>query len=153
VPASAADYEKQFALLSELNQSLSKLNNAVNRIRRLKNQLAALGDRTKGQQSIASHIATVTEKLSDIEGVFVDIHRQSPRDALRNPAGLNDTLIDLINTVSISDTAPTAQAEAVSRGLMQTLAEEIQKLDALTQTEIAEINTIAANVPVPQVLG
>eukprot|EP01037_Dinobryon_pediforme_P004278 gene4278-4328_t len=151
VPASQADYAKQFALLSDLNQSLSKLNNAVNRIRRLKNQLAALGDRTKGHEALSAVIASTTEKLSDIEGVFVDIHRQSPRDALRNPAGLNDTFVDLINTVSISDTAPTAQAEAVSRGLMQTLAEEIEKLEALTHTEIAEINKLAAQIPVPQV--
>lgn len=152
VPASAEDYARQFALLSELNQSLSLLSNSVNRIRRLKIQLAALGDRTIGNVEIGGAITAVTERLSDIEGVFVDVHRQSPRDALRNPAGLGDTLVDLINTVSISDTAPTAQAEAVSRGLMRILADEVTRLDGLVTGDVAGINATAALVPVPQVV-
>ena len=115
-------------------------------------QLAALGERTHGNAEIIGGTSAVTERLSDIEGVFVDMHRQSRRDTLRNPAGLGDTLIDLINTVSISDTEPTAQAEAVSRGLMRILADEVAKLNGLVAGDIAEINTMAAKAPVPQVV-
>jgi photosystem II stability/assembly factor-like uncharacterized protein len=153
VPASADDYARQFALLSELNNSLSQLNNSVNRIRRLKQHLAALEGRIDGHAEIGGDITAVTEKLSEIEGVLVDVHRQSPRDALRNPAGLNDTLVDLINTVSISDSAPTAQAEAVSRGLMRNLAGQVAKLDNLVASDIAGINKMAAGLPVAQVVG
>ena len=35
--------------------------------------------------------------------MLVDILRASPRDVLRHPAGLNDTLVDLLNGVGISD--------------------------------------------------
>ena len=34
--------------------------------------------------------------LTAIETVLVDVDRESPRDVLRHPAGLNDTLVDMI---------------------------------------------------------
>ena len=78
----------------------------------------------------------------------MDVYRQSPRDGLRNPAGLNDTLVDLINTVLISDREPTAQAAAVSRELMDNVAKELAKMAGILAGEVAEVNrqSIAAGV-------
>jgi hypothetical protein len=70
---------------------------------------------------------------------------------LRNPAGLDDTLVDLINTVAMSDTSPTASADAVSRELMAKVAGEIAKLDAMMAGEIAAINLMAAERQVAHV--
>jgi hypothetical protein len=70
----------------------------------------------------------------------VDIHRESDRDVLRNPAGLNDTLLALISTVSISDTAPTKSAAAVARETMARVDGEIGKLERLATTEVAAFN-------------
>ena len=84
------------------------------------------------------------ERLTAIEGVLVDVNRESPRDMLRHPAGLNDTLVDLINTVAIADMAPTAPADAVSRETMARVDAEIAKLDALLAGDIADINRTAA---------
>ena len=84
------------------------------------------------------------QNLTAIEGVLVDVNRESPRDALRHPAGLNDTLVDLINTVAIADMAPTVPAIAVSRQIMASVDGEIAKLDALLATDIAAINRMAA---------
>jgi len=144
----AEDYARQFGLLSELSDSLSALNLAVNRIRRMKRQLAVLGERDAG---LAGKAADCAGMLAAIEAVLVDVNRQSSRDVLRNPAGLNDTLVDLINTVSISDTAPTAQAEAVSRALMAAVASQLARLDAVVAGEVAEVNRLAA--PVASVVG
>ena len=96
--------------------------------------------------------AAVTILLA-IESVLVDVHRESPRDVLRNPAGLDDTLVDLINTVAVSDTSPTAQADAVSRELMAKVASEIMKLDAVMVGDIAAINAMAAERSVAHVAG
>ena len=73
----------------------------------------------------------------------MDVHRQSDRDVLRNPAGLNDTLIDLISVVSVSDTRPTAQSEAVSAEIMARAEEEIAKVEQVVAGEIAELNRLA----------
>jgi len=143
----AEGYARQFALLKELTDSLSKLNAEVNRIRRIKRQVEALPDRLGGSHAeLASAATSLRERLEAIEGVLVDVHRASPRDVLRNPAGLDDTLVDLINTVAISDTAPTSQAAAVSHGIMGQVEAEIAKLDALVAADLGEINRLAASV-------
>ena len=87
------DYIRQFALLQDLTAALSRLNASVNRIRRYKRALGAAPEQLGDQAKAAS------AALEAVEGVLVDIHRASPRDVLRHPAGLNDTLVDLLNEV------------------------------------------------------
>jgi photosystem II stability/assembly factor-like uncharacterized protein len=143
---------RQFALLQELTQSLSLLNGSVNRIRRLARQLGALADiAAVPHADLADRAKAAMESLRAIERILVDVHRESPRDVLRNPAGLDDTLVDLINTVAMSDTSPTASADAVSRELMAKVAGEIAKLDAMMAGEIAAINLMAAERQVAHV--
>src|SRR6185312_3660907 len=88
-----AAHVAQFDLLQELTRSLSRLNEAVNRIRRMKRQLVALVDIAgEARAGLVERAKAATASLQAIEGVLVDIHRESPRDVLRNPAGLDDTL-------------------------------------------------------------
>jgi photosystem II stability/assembly factor-like uncharacterized protein len=138
-------YARQFALLKALNDKLSALNAAVNRIRRVKDQLRALGESVGDRYPDLTERAKSAERtLAAIERVLVDVNRQSPRDVLRHPAGLNDTLVDMINTVGLADMAPTVQADAVSRETMAQVDAEIGKLDALLAGDIAAINRLAA---------
>jgi photosystem II stability/assembly factor-like uncharacterized protein len=138
-------YARQFALLNALNDKLSALNAAVNRIRRVKGQLRALaesgGDR---YPDLTERAKSAERNLAAIERVLVDVNRESPRDVLRHPAGLNDTLVDMINAVAMADMAPTVQADAVSRETMAQVDAEIGKLDALLADDIASINRLAA---------
>ena len=137
-------YRQQFELLQALTASLGKVHATVNNIRRIKNRLAALaGGSGSATDDLGALAAAATEKLSAVEAVLVDVHRESPRDVLRHAAGLNDTLIDLISTVSIADTAPTSQAAAVAHEIMQRVDIEIAKVGRLTQTEVAEITRLA----------
>jgi len=137
-------YQAQFELLRQLTASLGKVNATVNHIRRLKRRLAALaaGPAT-ATGDLAARAAAVADQLSAVEGVLVDVHRESDRDTLRNPAGLNDTLVDLINTVSLADTAPTKQAAAVSKEIMARADAEIGKVERLRATEVAAVNRLA----------
>jgi len=137
-------YRRQFELARELTVSLGKVNAAVNRIRRMKQRLAVLArGSADGKDGVAAQAKAVVEKLTEVETVLVDIHRESERDVLRNPAGLNDTLQDLIATVYISDSAPTKPAIAVSREIMARVEAEIGKLERLTATEVAAVNRLA----------
>jgi len=147
-------HRRQFDLLMELTASTAALNQGVNRIRRAKRQLAALVDGLgEGQADLAGKAKAASAALAAVEGVLVDVHRQSPRDGLRNPAGLNDTLVDLINTVTISDTEPTAQAAAVSRELMENVAGQLAKMAAVFAGEVAEVNRLVAGAGVGHVMG
>ena len=147
-------YEKQFALLKELNDKTSALNGAVNRIRRLNRQLRALAEQHGNSHAdLADKARAATAALSAIERVLVDVDRESPRDVLRHPAGLNDTLVDLTNMVAIADMAPTAQADAVSREIMAQVDAQIARLDAILSGDVTEINRTAAERSIAHVVG
>ena len=83
-------------------------------------------------------------KLSDIEKVMVDPQRKSVRDVLRNPAGLNDTLFDMIAMTTTADAAPTEQTRAVSREVMARVDSEVAKFEALVEGDIAELDKALA---------
>lgn len=149
-----AGYESQFALLKALNDKLSALNAAVNRIRRVNRQLHALNEQVgDSRPALAEKVKSAVDGLSAIEHVLVDVNRESPRDVLRHPAGLNDTLIDLINTVAIADMEPTAQAAAVSREIMDQVDAQIVRLEAILAGDATEINRLAAEAPIPHITG
>jgi hypothetical protein len=138
-------YAAQFALHKELIAYLSKLKTVVNRLRRMKRQLGELsGNGAKPQRGVSSRVKTVIERLSAIEGIMVDPKRMSARDVLRNPAGLNDTLLDLIAMTTTADAAPTTQTKAVSKEIMAKIDEQIAKFDALVARDIAPLNTVLA---------
>ena len=142
---SAEDYARQFALLKQLNDTLSALNGAVNRIRRINRRLRGLGEQLGDRNAdVADKVKSAAERLTAIERMLVDVDRETPRDVLRHPAGLNDTLVDMINTAGIADMAPTVQTVAVSREIMARVDAEIAKLDALIAGDIADINRTAA---------
>jgi len=150
----AEAYRQQFALLTELTQSLSKLTATVNRIRRIKRQLGALTERLgEAYRDLAGKTRDVGERLSAVEGVLVDVKRQSARDTLRQPAGVNDTLLDLINMAAIADAAPTVSVVAVSRELMDRVDAEVGKVDALVADDVARINRLAAEASVDLIGG
>ena len=75
-----------------------------------------------------------------LEAVFVDPHRESSRDVLRNPGGLADTLDDLISVVAIADAAPTDSAQALSQQAIERVGEQLAQLDALLAGELPALN-------------
>ena len=118
LPTTAAEYAAQFALHKELIASVSKLKQAVNRLRKMKRQLEeATGHLGRGERALKNRAEGIVRKLSAIESVMVDPHRKSVRDVLRNPAGLNDTLIDMVAMATTADAAADHPDEGgVARG-------------------------------------
>ncbi len=147
-----ADYAAQFALHQELVGSLSKLKEALNRLRRTKRRLDEVADRTtKGERVLRNRARAIGNKLSDIERVMVDPQRKSVRDVLRNPAGLNDTLFDMIAMTTTADAAPTSQTKAVSREVMDKVDSEVARFEALVKGDIKALDAALAKARVPHV--
>ncbi|HKU96055.1 MAG TPA: hypothetical protein VJR58_12300 [Vineibacter sp.] len=148
-----ADYAAQFDLHRALMASLSKLNTTVNRLRRARRQIeAAAGRAGKTQRTAKTRAAAIIRRLSAIERVLVDPERKSARDILRNPAGLNDTLLDMVAMATTADAAPTSQTRAVSRDVMDKVDAQIAKFDALVKGDIAQFNAALAKVRVEHVV-
>ncbi|TIW11902.1 MAG: glycosyl hydrolase [Mesorhizobium sp.] len=141
VGTSAEDFAAQFELLQGLLGKLSELNSSVNRIRILKRQLTdlqkRLGDETR---SLSEKTQVLVWRLQGIEGVMVDIKKETPLDLERNPPGLDDKLIDLISVVGIADEVPTLQARQVADDIMTRVDDEIGRLDEVIRHDVAELN-------------
>jgi hypothetical protein len=135
-------YAAQYALHKELVASLSKLKGAVNRLRKAKRQLEDIAQRGKG--AVKTKAQAIGRKLSEIEKVMVDPHRKSVRDVLRNPAGLNDTLFDMVQMTTTADAAPTTQTRQVSREVMAKVDSEVAKFEAVARGDIATLNKMLA---------
>jgi hypothetical protein len=152
LPTTPAEYAAQFALHKDLIASVSKLKQAVNRLRKMKRQLEeATGHLGKGERALKNRAAAIVRKLSAIESVMVDPHRKSVRDVLRNPAGLNDTLIDMVAMATTADRPPTTQTTAVSREVMDKVDSEVARFEALVKGDIAALNAALAKARVPHV--
>jgi hypothetical protein len=150
----AAEYAAQFGLHKDLIASVSKLKQAVNRLRKMKRQLEeATGHLGKGERALKNRAAAIVRKLSAIESVMVDPHRKSVRDVLRNPAGLNDTLIDMVAMATTADRPPTTQTREVSREVMAKVDSEVAKFEALVKEDIAQLNAALAKARVKHVMA
>ena len=131
---------------------MSKLKQAVNRLRKMKRQLDDAGNHLgKGERALKARAAAIVRKLSAIESVMVDPHRKSVRDVLRNPAGLNDTLIDMVAMATTADRPPTTQTTAVSREVMAKVDSEVAKFEAIVKKDVAELNAALAKAKVRHV--
>jgi photosystem II stability/assembly factor-like uncharacterized protein len=139
---STADYAAQFRLHMELIGSISKVKEATNRLRRTKRQLEAIASQAgPKRRALGRRASSLAHKLSAIEKIMVDPQRKSVRDVLRNPAGLNDTLMDMVAMTTTADAAPTTQTLAVSRETMARVDREVARFEALVKGEIAGLNT------------
>jgi hypothetical protein len=147
-----ADYAAQFALHGELVAALSKLKEALNRLRRTRSRLLALADRSDIQDAaITARAKEIADRLGAIESVMVDPQRKSVRDVLRNPAGLNDTLFDMVAMTTTADAAPTSQTREVSREVMAKVDSEVARFEALVGGELAAFNAALAKAQVAHV--
>ena len=139
--ATQKSLELQLSLLQSLNAKVAKLNIAVNRVRTLRRQLSELEKRLSSESvALLAQTKILASSLLAVEGVLVDVKRESSRDVLRHPAGLNDTLSDMIGVVAIADEAPTSQARQVSEEIMAKVDIELAKLDKLFTDEVAALN-------------
>jgi hypothetical protein len=145
---SDVDLAKQYKVARQLTDSLSDLYIGVNRIRMMRKQLTNLKLLVP---SVDSEIEAAMLRLGEIEAQLIDVHRETPRDVLRHPAGLDDTLMDLRWTVLIADAKPplqVAELTALVTGKVTTLLDE---LDTHVEGPLAALNATVAEIGAPAV--
>ena len=142
VAASQSDLDEQFLLLQRLHNKKSELRIAVDNIRRMKIQLGMLREKLYSQSSaeFEASIDVIVEAMETLEGTLVDRYRESPRDVLRRPAGLEDTLGELMWSVTMSDTAPPAQTNEVSSQVIAQVDNELRKLQEIINGPVRLLN-------------
>jgi photosystem II stability/assembly factor-like uncharacterized protein len=137
--ATDADLVEQFTLARQINQRVSDANNAVIRIRALKDQIK---DRTSksNDKKLAQAATALTTKLTDIEGEIYQHRNRSSQDPLNFPIKLNNKLAALQGIVESGDAKPTDNSYVVFKELSGRLDQQLARLDTAVKADVEAFN-------------
>lgn len=141
-----ADLVEQFALASKIRDKVTAANEAVIRIRTVKDQVAervkqwTATQKDKKLSPAAALGEALTKKLTDIEGEIYQHRNRSSQDPLNYPIKLNNKLAALQGVVEAGDGRPTTQSYAVFAELAAALDAQLAKLDAVLKADLAAFN-------------
>jgi photosystem II stability/assembly factor-like uncharacterized protein len=139
IAATDADLHEQFALAKQINDKVSAANEAVIRIRDVKDQI---GDRvTKANDTrVKSAGDALDAKLTGVEGEIYQYQNRSGQDPLNFPIRLNNKLAALQGLVEAGDAKPTDQSYVVFRQLADQLDRAFRKLDGIVKDDLETFN-------------
>ena len=140
---SDADLQEQFTLARQINQKVGAANEAVLRIRSVKDQISARLAKTTDAK-ITSAGQSLIDKLTAIEGEIYQYRNRSSQDPLNYPIRLNNKLAALQGIVEIGDYKPTDQSYGVFKELSGRLDTQLAQLDSLARTDLAALNRMLA---------
>jgi hypothetical protein len=155
VAASQADFEAQFALLLQIRDRLSTTHDAVNRLRRLRQQVDEWAQRAVGHtgaEAISSAAQALKTKLAAVEEVLIQGNYRGARDRLNLPAKLNAKLAELPSVVAAADGAPPKQTYAVFHDLSERIEQQLQRLQEIIDKDAVEFQHLLDTHKIPAIV-
>jgi photosystem II stability/assembly factor-like uncharacterized protein len=150
--ATDAELKEQFTLASQISAKVTAANDAVLRIRDLRDQIVDRSGKAKDPKIAASADALGT-KFTDVEGEIYQYRNRSSQDPLNFPIKLNNKLAALQGIVEAGDYRPTDQSYAVFKDLSAQLDAQFRRLDQLIEGELAAFNQQIARKKLPAVVS
>jgi hypothetical protein len=147
-----ADLTAQFALAKQINDKLSAANEAVIRIRAIKDQIAARVTKANDAK-IKMAGEALAEKLTAVEGEIYQYRNRSSQDPLNFPIRLNNKLAALQGIVETGDYRPTDQSYAVFKDLSARLDAQLAQMETLVRIELPVFNKLLASKKLEPITG
>ena len=141
---SAADMQKQFDFITDVNTTIDKAHTSIEKIRNITQQLDAFtkqykdNDKTK---ALVEKAKKMKERLGTVEKALYQTKNRSGQDPLNFPIRLNNKLGHLNSLVGIDDFPPTDQDIEVKNELTGQINEQLNAFDAVLDKELKEFNT------------
>ena len=126
----AADYQAQFQFAVQVRDRVTAADEAVIRIRALKDALKERAAAAKGGK-VGPAAEALSAKLTAIEGEIYQYRNASSQDPLNYPIKLNNKLAALLGVVESADGRPTEQSYTVFKDLSGRLDVELGKLESV----------------------
>ena len=138
-----ADLIEQFKLARQISEKVSAANEAVLRIRNVKDQVSARISKTT-DAGIKAAGEPLVGKLTAVEGEIYQYRNRSSQDPLNYPIRLNNKLAALQGIVETGDYRPTDQSYAVFKELSDRLDKQFGQLDTLLSVDLPALNKLLA---------
>jgi photosystem II stability/assembly factor-like uncharacterized protein len=147
-----ADMQEQFALALKIRDKASEANNAVIRIRKIKDEVK---DRLAKSQDPQLKAAgdRLTKSLSAVEEDLYQVKNQSGQDPLNFPIKTNNRLASLLGMTLRGEGKPTANIYPIFEDLKKELKAETDRLEETLNSDLAAFNTEAKRAGVEVIAG
>jgi len=142
-----ADMQEQFTLALQIRDKVSEANNAVIRIRKIKDDVK---DRlTKSQDAQLKTVGErLTASLGAVEQDIYQVKNQSGQDPLNFPIKTNNRLASLLGMTLRGEGKPTANIYPIFDDLKKELKAELDRLEEVLGSDMAAFNKEAGRVGV-----
>jgi photosystem II stability/assembly factor-like uncharacterized protein len=151
IGVSDADLRAQFALARDINTKVAQANDAVIRIRVIRDQLQKrIG--AAPSPSLAQETSLVLRQLGTIEESLYQTRNRSGQDPLNFPIRLNNRLAALQRSVETGDARPTTAAYTVFNELSADLDRQLSLLDQVLKTDLPKVNAVLKAASQPPVM-
>ncbi len=141
---SVADMQKQFDFISDINTTIEKAHQSIEKIKKITKQLDAFTEQYKdnGQtKDLVEKAKKMKESLATVEKALYQTKNKSGQDPLNFPIRLNNKLGHLNSLVAIDDFPPTEQDIAVKNELTGQINDQLEAFDAVLDKELKEFNS------------
>lgn len=139
-----ADIQKQVALSLELQGEVNRVIDAVNELEWIRRQLDDLQRSLSGDGSsaaLADSVGGVLRQATDVEEMFMDVHRPGGVEEFRTPMKLYGRYVHLMRELDeSSDFPPTEPDVQVHEALQKRLSDAEARLKQLVGQEIPALN-------------
>jgi len=154
VEVSQDDLAAQFALGLDLRDTLSAVNEAINRLRTVREQIDRWTNRTEEtphEAGIAAAAKEIKPKLDAIEGELIQTQAKSEQDTLNFPVKLNTKLAALAASVGSGDSPPTRQQRDLFADLSSRVDTQLAALRTLEEDDIPAFNALVRDAALPAI--
>ena len=139
------DFDKQFELLTRIQERLSAAHDAIAEIIAVRADLRASiarAARTSAASSIATPGQALDASLASVQDELVQMNIRNGNDVLTYPAKLNNLIAALAPVVAATDTAPTAQSYEVFKDLSERLDRQLGRLKQILERDVPAFNKL-----------
>ena len=140
---SVADMQKQFDFITDINTTIEKAHQSIEKIRKITKQLEAFSKQYKDNEQtkdLVEKAKKMKESLATVEKALYQTKNRSGQDPLNFPIRLNNKLGHLNSLVAIDDFPPTEQDIAVKNELTGQINDQLEAFDAVLDKELKEFN-------------
>ncbi len=140
---SVADMQKQFDFITDINTTIEKAHESIEKIRDITKQLDVFTQQYKDNdktQDLIGKAKEMKESLAEVEKALYQTKNRSRQDPLNFPIRLNNKLGHLNSLVAIDDFPPTDQDIAVKNELTAQINEQLKAFNAVVDKELQEFN-------------
>ena len=140
---SVDDMQKQFDFITDINTTIEKAHQSIEKIRNITKQLDAFGKQYKDNpktKQLVEKAKIMKESLGTVEKALYQTKNRSRQDPLNFPIRLNNKLGHLNSLVAIDDFPPTDQDIAVKNELTGQINEQLKTFNGVMDKELKAFN-------------